>query len=47
MAGRNNRYNLKEFYKNITQQHPLRFGHQFTVEFYGNDRGDTGDFVRN
>lgn len=41
-----NSYNLMEFYKNITQTHPLRYGHQFTVEFLGNSLGgvETGDF---
>ena len=42
-----NSYNLMEFYKNITQRHPLRYGHQFTVEFFGDSLGDlatTGNF---
>lgn len=41
-----NTYNLMEFYKNITQAHPLRYGHQFTVEFLGESlNGLTGDFT--
>lgn len=41
-----NSYNLMEFYKNITQKHPLRYGHQFTVEFQGSSLNgiETGDF---
>jgi hypothetical protein len=35
-----------EFYKNITQAHPLRYGHQFTVEFLGESlNGLTGGFT--
>ena len=43
---RSNTYNLMEFYKNITQKHPLRYQHQFTVEFLGSSLGTilTGDF---
>lgn len=45
MAGRTNRYNLMEFYNNITKRHPLRYGHQFTVEFQGASLGElTGAF---
>lgn len=43
---RTNTYNVMEFYKNITQKHPLRYQHQFTVEFLGSSLGtiETGDF---
>ena len=45
MAGRTNRYNLMEFYNNITKRHPLRYAHQFTVEFQGASLGElTGAF---
>ena len=45
MAGRTNTYNLMEFYNNITKRHPLRYGHQFTIEFQGNSLGQfTGAF---
>lgn len=30
-----NTYNLAAFYESITKSHPLRYGHQFTVEFIG------------
>jgi hypothetical protein len=45
-----NTYDLKGFYNNIISRHPLRYGHQFTVEFFGRDLGNffkTGDFVGN
>ena len=44
---RKNTYNLMDFYRNNTQQHPLRYGHQFTVEFLGRSLNgiETGDFV--
>lgn len=44
---RRNTYNIMDFYRGITQQHPLRYGHQFTVEFLGRslDGIMAGDFV--
>lgn len=46
MAGRTNKYNLKEFYNNITKSHPLRYAHQFVVEFDGASlNGLTGEFT--
>lgn len=44
MAGRQNTYNLRDFYNNITKRHPLRYGHQFTIEFItgGSDTGGFG-----
>lgn len=45
MAGSRNTYNIMEFYKNITQRHPLRYGHQFTVEFITGDES-VGEFQR-
>ena len=43
---RTNTYNVMEYYKNITQKHPLRYQHQFTVEFLGSSLGtiETGEF---
>jgi hypothetical protein len=43
-----NTYDLKGFYNNIISRHPLRYGHQFTVEFFGRDLGRlTGEFNGN
>lgn len=45
--GRNVDYNLQEFYNILTRKSPIRFGHQFLVEFYGEDLNDpniTGAF---
>lgn len=45
-----NTYDLKGFYNNILSTHPLRYGHQFTLEFFGRDLGNymkTGDFIGN
>lgn len=37
MANNKNLYNLKKFYNQIITKTPLRFGHQFTVQFNGRD----------
>ena len=45
-----NTYDLKGFYNNILTGHPLRYAHQFTLEFFGNDLGNwakTGQFIGN
>ena len=34
---RQNDYNLKNFYNSIITKQPLRYGHQFIVEFNGKD----------
>lgn len=45
-----NTYDLKGFYNNIIKNHPLRYQHQFTLEFFGGDLGNpqmTGYFNGN
>lgn len=45
MGNKTNTYNLMEFYNNITKTRPLRYGHQFTIEFLGSSLGGlTGYF---
>ena len=45
MSDKTNHYNLMEFYNNITKTRPLRYGHQFTIEFIGGSLGGlTGYF---
>ena len=44
---KDNAYDLKGFYNNIIKHHPLRFGHQFTVEFFTGGSSTTGMFNGN
>ena len=37
MGSNKNLYDLQKFYNNIITKNPLRYGHQFTVEFNGAD----------